>query len=280
MQLRPPLRPLLFVTLFTLLVGGVADARWCRNSVTGCSYPNGQIVELVDPAGGVYCQAPTVPLATDTWEEFAAAGFEKRPLRHLATNELCYFRSPGIESSCETPERANDLASPCYRYRVIEDHTWLFLAQSICGGLFPQIDADQEAAQAHTLPGATPPPGHIRVDIVDSCHGVVAEPVRWLLIDEWGNQYLLTATAEPLTDDEVAAMAAALELPEGWRLEPVEFRWPLLLAATLRGDRCYQTQLVDSQGNRYRQHSFAGSAQLVRQLDLACLPTQDRYPPR
>lgn len=228
--------------------------------------------------------SPDTPGNTEVPDDLWAAGYTPPPpylrntTRNLQFNEQIFIASPGYPDGVTEYVTTND------------GYTWGSMSRAI-NAMWPYNSADYAGSdiilnQVNTYYAgnfvSTPPPGVVKVTAnykaqdmkfwanqdgaAPGTEGAVALD-RYLINDQWGNQYIMHSSGQINQADVRAAFDAAV-LPDGWSKKVVQLEEDLILNPAQGSDGSYHYLVFrDSADNAYHQISWSGKGSLAAQLD-------------
>jgi hypothetical protein len=183
----------------------------------------------------IYVAGGENAMPDDVWASYSfRLPLLKNSTRNLMFDGSCFFRSPGVEATCE--------GDACFTIDEVVGYSWLALTTIEGQSCFPD---------ASGCSGDVVNPGFVSVNTIAKCHQIVYDgPTIYELSDGQGNLYVMHATDDGVPDLDPA-------LPPGWTLTERTIDEPLVLLPFGGGDSCYYNVLRDNLVQSYHQYAFA-----------------------
>lgn len=198
--------------------------------------------------GTIYRDGGEDPIPRDVWDMLDTelpGPFIKNSTRNLLFQETEFLESPSATEDGEL---------------IFIDYlgyTWLELAQAVGAGLYQGNGVGMPFESGFPTIG----PGEATVSIIDKPQTLTfSDPTAYILTDEWGNRYVMHATAAESPED-LAALVAAVELPAGWTVAETVMPEPLAITASDSEAGAFYVIIRDNTDNAYHQFDFAGTGQ-------------------
>lgn len=174
----------------------------------------------------------TNPIPLDTWDDFKPSfPYKKNIDRHLLFQQTAFYRSPNTDINCK--------GGDCIKQREYKGYTWVELAKPVC--------VDYVGGKTDML---KPEAGHLVIKTIQKCQTVMFTDSIFQLTDNKGNYYVMHAT-------ETGKPNTAAALPNGWSLNKVIVKEPLIISPFGGGNECYYNIVGDNLGQGYHQYIFA-----------------------
>lgn len=198
--------------------------------------------------GTIYRDGGDDPIPRDVWDMLDTdlpGPFVKNSTRNLLFQETEFLESPSASEDGEL---------------IFIDYlgyTWLELAQAVAAGLYQGNGMGMPFESGFPVIG----PGEATVSIIDKPQTLTfSDPTAYILTDEWGNRYVMHATAAE-SPEELAALVATVELPAGWTVAETALPEPLAIAPSDSEAGAFYVIIRDNTDNAYHQFDFSGAAQ-------------------
>jgi hypothetical protein len=174
----------------------------------------------------------TNPIPLDKWDDFKALlPYRKNLDRHLLFKQTAFYRSPNTDTNCKEPD--------CIKQREYKNYTWVEIAKLIC--------VDFVGGKTDIL---KPEKGHLVIKTIQKCQTVMFSDSIFQLTDNKGNYYVMHATETGKPDTTAI-------FPDGWTLQKVFLKEPLIISPFGGGNECFYNIVGDNLGQGYHQYIFS-----------------------
>ncbi|NBC34341.1 MAG: hypothetical protein GVY13_16815 [Alphaproteobacteria bacterium] len=198
--------------------------------------------------GTIYRDGGDEPIPRDVWDMLETdlpGPFIKNSTRNLLFQETEFLESPSATEDGEL---------------IFIDYlgyTWLELAQAVAAGLYQGNGIGMPFESGFPVIG----PGEATVSIIDKPQTLTfSDPTAYILTDEWGNRYVMHATAAE-SPEVLATLVADVELPAGWTVAETVLAEPLTITPSDSEAGAFYVIIRDNTDNAYHQFDFSGTAQ-------------------
>lgn len=172
------------------------------------------------------------PIPKEAWDDFKVRlPWQKNIDRHILFNKTTFLRSPNAPSDCR--------GAACKTNLDYKGYTWTELASPLAVDYIP--------AKTDML---KPEEGHLVVKVIKKCQVVVFENEIYQMSDDKGNRYAMHAT-------ETGTPNLNVVLPEGFTIQKVALKEPLVIIPFGKKEDCYFNIVGDHLGQGYHQYQYA-----------------------
>ncbi len=168
----------------------------------------------------------------EAWDDFKVSlPWQKNIDRHIMFNKTLFLRSPNAPSDCQ--------GEACKTKLDYKGYTWMELAKPLAIDFIP--------SKTNML---KPEEGHLVVKVIKKCQVVVFENEIYQMSDGKGNLYVMHAT-------ETGTPNLNVVLPEGFTIQKVALKEPLVIIPFGEKEDCYLNIVGDHLGQGYHQYQYA-----------------------
>lgn len=172
------------------------------------------------------------PMPKEQWDKFKPnLPWQKNIDRHILINKTAFLRSPSAKADCQ--------GTDCLTTKMYKNYSWIELAQP--------LSVDYIPTKTDML---KPEKGHLVVKVIKKCQVVYFENEIYQLSDNKGNLYVMHATETGTPNTNVV-------LPDGWTLQKVSLKEPLIVMPFGTTEDCYFNIVGDHLGQGYHQYQYA-----------------------
>ncbi len=168
----------------------------------------------------------------EAWDDFKVRlPWQKNIDRYILFDKTFFLRSPNVPSDCQ--------GAACKTNLDYRGYTWTELANPLAIDYIP--------SKTDML---KPEEGHLVVKVIKKCQVVVFENEIYQMSDSKGNLYAMHAT-------ETGTPNLNVVLPEGFTIQKVALKEPLVIIPFGEKEDCYLNIVGDHLGQGYHQYQYA-----------------------
>ena len=168
----------------------------------------------------------------EAWDDFKVRlPWQKNIDRHILFGKTFFLRSPNAPADCQ--------GAACKTKLDYKGYTWIELANPLAIDYIP--------SKTDML---KPEEGHLVVKVIKKCQVIVFENEIYQMSDDKGNLYAMHAT-------ETGTPNLNVVLPEGFTVQKVALKEPLVIIPFGEKEDCYLNIVGDHLGQGYHQYKYA-----------------------
>ena len=170
----------------------------------------------------------------DAWDDLKVRlPWQKNIERNLMFTKTFFLRSPNAPSDCR--------GAACKTKVDYKGYSWIELANPLAVDYIP--------SKTDML---KPEEGHLVVKVIKKCQVIVFENEIYQMSDDKGNLYAMHATETGTPNLDVV-------LPEGFTVQKIALKEPLLIIPFGEKEDCYLNIVGDHLGQGYHQYQYASN---------------------